>query len=224
MANDDIGELPTAEEFRLLNELDTFNKAVRSAVAYLKGCGHHARLIEWALAQHVQMLVEGGYMLPLVATVLVKVDEETNKEARPRLSSILVEAGAMANTDPATLRRRLSDARNDVAALKPSMLDPDLHAKVFLASQPEDVRRDKAVKFQDPEFQKQIGFTNEFETVKKMLEFLEPDPSKAECSIEQVQTLIGRSTAVVPLAEIASAVIPDASDAAADASGLTADG
>jgi hypothetical protein len=117
-AKDVRAAIPTAADFRLLGELDEFNKHIKAAVAHLLDRGYHQIFVKWMLRQHesyagVQVLSKHA---TLVDYVTMHLDERTGGARRRELIERLVEAGALdgeGGNDKRhkRLRDRLSNAR-----------------------------------------------------------------------------------------------------------------
>lgn len=110
--------MPRADDFRLLDDLDEFNKHVKAAVAHLLDRGYHPIFVKWMLKQHqsyagAQVLSDHSTLVDLVT---MRVDEQTSGTRRRELIEALVEADALdgdGGNDKRhkRLRDRLSSAR-----------------------------------------------------------------------------------------------------------------
>jgi hypothetical protein len=91
--------VPSADDFRLLDEIDQFATKVKQAIGYLASRGHGAELILWALRRHTDLLEGGeGEILSLVNVAACDADERTNGTRRKELKQSLVDAGAIVPT------------------------------------------------------------------------------------------------------------------------------
>jgi hypothetical protein len=91
--------VPSADDFRLLDEIDQFATKVKQAIGYLASRGHGAELILWALRRHTDLLEGGeGEILSLVNLAACDADERTNGTRRKELKQALVDAGAIVPT------------------------------------------------------------------------------------------------------------------------------
>jgi hypothetical protein len=80
--NDD--DIPSAETFELLRDIQKFVGMVDAATTFLTNKGHSRMLVAVLLRTHVQLLDEGDRWSPL-DRVLVSVDEKTKSARRAEI-------------------------------------------------------------------------------------------------------------------------------------------
>jgi hypothetical protein len=117
-AVDDIPAMPGVDDFRLLGELDEFNKHVKAGIRHLLERGYHRLFVKWMVKQHLsfagaQVLADHATLVDLVT---MNVDMRTKGSKRRELIDALVEAGALSGDGGnekrhKRLRDRLSNAR-----------------------------------------------------------------------------------------------------------------
>jgi hypothetical protein len=115
---EDISTIPGVDDFRLLGDLDEFNKHVKAAIGHLLERGYHRLFVKWMVKQHLsyagaQVLAEHATLVDLVT---MNVDKRTEGAKRRELLDALVQAGALAGDGGSEkqhkrLRDRLSNAR-----------------------------------------------------------------------------------------------------------------
>jgi predicted nuclease of predicted toxin-antitoxin system len=115
---EDISTIPRVDDFRLLGDLDEFNKHVKAAIGHLLERGYHRLFVKWMVKQHLsyagaQVLAEHATLVDLVT---MNVDKRTEGSKRRELLDALVQAGALAGDGGSEkqhkrLRDRLSNAR-----------------------------------------------------------------------------------------------------------------
>lgn len=115
---ENVSALPGVDDFRLLGDLDEFNKHVKAGIRHLLERGYHRLFVKWMVKQHLsyagaQVLAEHATLVDLVT---MNVDKRTNGSKRRELIDALVQAGALSadggnEKRHKRLRDRLSNAR-----------------------------------------------------------------------------------------------------------------
>lgn len=110
--------MPGVDDFRLLGDLDEFNRHVKAAIGHLLERGYHRLFVKWMVKQHLSYA--GAQVLATHATlvdlVTMNVDQRTQGSKRRELIEALVQAGALSGDGGnekrhKRLRDRLSNAR-----------------------------------------------------------------------------------------------------------------
>jgi hypothetical protein len=102
-------ELPSADDFGLLHQIDGFNAKIKQAMASLRPY-YPERFILLLLQAHAHGLMPES---PLVNRLALDADERTGGRRRREIAEQMFAAGALSDANLERLRKRLSEARRE---------------------------------------------------------------------------------------------------------------